>query len=109
MLGIDARVLRVRRLRRRGEFRRLGEIVLAVEVEIERRADQGHAAEPGQRRAGEPSERGEAPLVAVEPIVAQSDRRLNSEVGADRHAVAAGAQPRKSSRQGCQNSCFARF
>jgi hypothetical protein len=82
---------------------------LAVEVEIQSRADQGHAAEPGQRRASQPSQRREAPLVAVKPIVTQSYRRLDSEVGADRRAVTTGAQPRKRSRKGRQNSCFARF
>jgi hypothetical protein len=98
LAGVDAGFLRIRLARRLSEFRRFGEIVLAVEVEIQSRADQGHPAEPGQRRASEPSERGETPLIAVEPIVAQPNRRLDSKVGADRRAVAAGAQPRQSSR-----------
>ena len=106
LAGIDARLLRVRRLHRRGEFRRLGEIVLAVEVEIQRGADQGHAAEPGQRRAGEPSERGEAPLVAVEPIVAQSDRRLDSEVGSDRRCGRRGSPAAEKRPPGLSKQLF---
>ncbi len=109
LAGIDAAILRVRQARRCGEFRRLGKIVLAVEIEIERRADQGHPAKTSERRAREPSKRRGAPLVAVEPLFTQSYRRLDSEVGADRRAVAAGAQPRKSSGQGRQNFYFARF
>ena len=108
LAGIDALFLRIRRARRRGEFRRLREIVLTVEIEIERRADQGHAAEASQRRARKPSHRCAAPLVAVQPIVAQSNWRLDSELGADRRAVAAGAEAGKSGGQCRQNCCFAR-
>jgi hypothetical protein len=75
---------------------------LAVEIKIERCAYQGNAAEAGEGRAGKPSERRVPPLLAVEPLLTQSNWRLDSEVGADRRAVPAGAQPRKSSRQGRQ-------
>ncbi len=99
LAGADALLLRVGRLGRGREFRRLGEIVLAVEIEVQRRADQRDAAKSRQRRAGEPSQRGAAPFVAVEPVVAQPDRRLDAELEADQRAVAAGPEAGKSGGQ----------
>ena len=48
LAGIDALFLRVGGAPGGREFRRLGKVILAVEIEIERRADQGRAAETGQ-------------------------------------------------------------
>ena len=89
------------------EFGRLGEIVLAVEIEIERGADQGHAAEAGQRGAGKPPERRPPPLVAVEPIVAHPDRRLDAKLDAD--AIAARDKTGKRDRCCRQNVSFRSF
>ena len=54
LAGIDSLLLCVGRLSGGREFRRLGEIILTVEIEIERGADEGHAAKPCQRGAGKP-------------------------------------------------------
>ena len=62
-----------------GEFRRLGEGRLTIEVEIERRADQRQAAEPGERDAGQPTRRKAAPLARLDPPAADFDRRFVAE------------------------------
>ena len=103
LAGIDPLFPYVGGPRRSGELRRLGEVILTVEIEIERRANQGDAEKASQRRAGEPSKRCGAPLVAVQPIVAQSNRRLDAEVGPERRAVDAGAEAGKSGGQCRQN------
>ena len=106
MPGLDALFLRVRRGGAGHEFGRVGEIGLAVEIEIERGADQRHAAQAGQRGAGEPAQRRPATLGAVEPVVAEADRRLDAELDADDSAVAAGGETRKSSGSCRQNVSF---
>ncbi len=63
-----------------GEFRRLGEIRLAVEIEVERCADQRQAGEAGERHAGEPAQRDAPPLAAVDARFADLDRRLVAEL-----------------------------
>ena len=63
-----------------GEFRRFGEIRLAVEVEVERGADQRQAGEAGERDPGEPAQRDAPTLAAVDARFADLDRRLVAEL-----------------------------
>ena len=71
-----------------GEFRRFGEIGFAVEIEIERRADERDAGKAGERRADQPPQGRPAALCAVQPVVAQSDRRLDAKLESGRSSVA---------------------
>src|SRR5208337_5176009 len=95
LAGADALFLRVGGDAGGRELRRFGKVILAVEIEVERRADQRDARETGQGRSGEPSERRAPAFAAVDPFVAEPDRRLDAEFEADHGPVAAGTKTRK--------------
>ena len=71
----------------RGEFRRLGEIRLAIEAEVERGAYQREAAEPRERDAEHPAQRNAAALAALRARPLDLDRRLMAEFHADASSV----------------------
>ena len=89
----------------RDEFRRFGEIRLAVEIEIEGGADQRNAAKSGERRAGKPSQRRTPAFGAVEAVVAQADRRLDAQLKTDNRAVAARDETGKGGGR-CRQACL---
>jgi hypothetical protein len=92
---------------RNGDFRGFGEIGLAIEPEIERRSDQGDAANAGENLANQPAERDVAPIRSLQPpeagvdwlFLAQIDECARSIGAAERYGGLGGQNYRCSIRK----------